>query len=237
MKIQIQKSKERGTCDYGWLLAKYSFSFADYYNQKKMQFGALRVLNEDSIAGGRGFGMHGHDHMEIITVILEGALQHSDSMGKRSVLEAGDVQRISAGEGIMHAEYNPSETKKTHGLQIWIEPKDSGIKPSYEHRRFSAVERKNRLQLLVSGNKEDKAVYMHQDAYILRGFLDEGKSAAYKLRDKKHGLYVFLIKGGIRIGNTKLQKGDAAGITDAASVKITAEKDADVLLIEVPMRK
>lgn len=234
MKIEIQSSSERGVAEHGWLHSKHSFSFADYYNPKRMEFGTLRVINEDIVEPGRGFGAHSHDNMEIVSIVLEGALEHKDSMGNHGIIPAGDIQRISAGTGITHSEFNHSKTDIVHFLQIWVYPKERDTKPSYEQRSFSLGGGKNILLPVVSGAKSSEAIYIHQDAMFLLGHLDEGVTVSHKINDPKHGVYVFVIRGGIGIDGTNLGDGDAAGVTDTNVVKIKADKETDLLVIEVP---
>ncbi len=234
MKIEIHPSSERGIAEHDWLHSKHSFSFADYYNPKLMGFGTLRVINEDIIEPGRGFGAHSHDNMEIVSFVLEGALEHKDSMDNHGIIPASDIQRISAATGITHSEFNHSKTDIVHFLQIWVYPKERNIKPSYEQKSFSPESRKNKLLPVVSGIKDEGALYIHQDATFLLGSLDRNITVSHKINDPKHGVYVFVIRGGVSIDGKNLGDGDAAGITDTDVVKIKANKETDVLVIEVP---
>ncbi len=234
MKIEIHPSSERGVAEHGWLHSKHSFSFADYYNPNRMGFGVLRVINEDIVEPGRGFGAHSHDNMEIVSIVLDGALEHKDSMGNHGIIPAGDIQRMSAGTGVTHSEFNHSKTDVVHFLQIWVYPKERNIKPSYEQRSFPPELRKNKLLPVVSGIKSEGSVYIHQDAVFLIGSLDEGVTVSHGINSPNHGVYVFVIKGGINIDGKNLGDGDAVGITDTDVVKIKANRETDVLVIEVP---
>jgi redox-sensitive bicupin YhaK (pirin superfamily) len=234
MKIEIHPSSERGVAEHGWLHSKHSFSFADYYNPNRMGFGVLRVINEDIVEPGRGFGAHSHDNMEIVSIVLDGALEHKDSMGNHGIIPAGDIQRMSAGTGVTHSEFNHSKTDAVHFLQIWVYPRERNIKPSYEQRSFPPKLRKNKLLPVVSGIKSEGSVYIHQDAAFLIGSLDGGTAVSHRINSPEHGVYVFVIRGGINIGGKNLGDGDAAGITDTDVVKIKANRETDVLVIEVP---
>lgn len=235
MKIEVHPSSERGIAEHGWLHSKHSFSFADYYNPKRMGFGVLRVINEDVVEPGRGFGAHSHDNMEIVSIVLNGALEHKDSMGNHGIIPAGDIQRMSAGTGITHSELNHSKTDVVHFLQIWLYPKERDIKPSYEQRSFSVEGEKNILLPVVSGTKSGETIYIHQDATFLLGSLDEGMTISHKIYNPNHGLYIFVIGGGISIDGKNFGDGDAAGVTDADIVKIEATKGTNVLVMEVPL--
>lgn len=233
MKIDIQRSEERGRANYDWLDTRYSFSFANYYNPDRLGFGLLRVLNEDFIGAGRGFDEHPHDNMEIVTIVLEGALEHKDSMGNQGVIPAGDVQRMSAGTGVTHSEYNHSQSEQVHVLQIWVQPREKNITPSYEQKSFSAE--KNTLLPVVSGSDKEGALSINQDAEFLLGSVD--KAVAYTLTNPDHGVYVFVIRGRVSIGETQLKKGDAAGISETEQIKITASVPSKILLIEIPLKQ
>lgn len=234
MKIEVHPSSERGIAEHGWLHSKHSFSFAGYYNPDRMGFGVLRVINEDVVEPGGGFGAHSHDNMEIVSIVLEGALEHKDSMGNRGIIPASDIQRMSAGTGITHSEFNHSKADVVHFLQIWVYPKERNIKPSYEQKSLSIEGRKNRLLPIVSGTKGGEAIYIHQDATFLLGSLDEEIMVSHKVNNPKHGVYVFVIRGGVSIDGKNLGDGDAAGVTDTDVVKIKASRETDVLMMEVP---
>ncbi len=231
--IGIHKSSERGSANYGWLDTKYSFSFANYHNPQKMGFGKLRVLNDDIVAPGKGFGMHSHDNMEIVTLVLEGTLEHKDSMGNHGIIKAGEVQRISAGTGIKHSEFNHSREKPVHLLQIWVEPKELDIAPSYEQKSFDAI-KKNTLFPLVLGKKARNALYMHQDGGFYLARVDEGTALEHTPANG-NGAYVFIISGVIALGKHILSSGDAASITGQTAT-IASKQPSEVLLIEVPMQ-
>lgn len=235
MKVEIHPSSERGIAEHGWLHSKHSFSFAGYYNPDRMGFGTLRVINEDVVEPGQGFGAHSHDNMEIVSIVLEGVLEHKDSMGNHGIIPAGDIQRMSAGTGVTHSEFNHSKTDVVHFLQIWVYPKERNIKPSYEQRAFPPELRKNKLLPVVSGIKSEGTVYIHQDATFLIGSLDEGTAVSHKINNPNHGIYVFVIRGGGSIDGKNLRDGDAAGITDTDVIKIKANKETDILVIEVPL--
>lgn len=232
MPIKIQRAEERGKTDYGWLKTRYSFSFADYYNPERMGFGELRVLNDDHIAPAKGFGMHHHDNMEIVTIVLEGAVRHEDSMGNKGVVSAGEVQRISAGNGIMHSEFNASNKEQLHLLQIWVEPKEQGIEPSYEQKKIAWGN--NEFSTIVSGTKSKNAVYIHQHAEFRLAELGKEKSATHKT-SKGRGVFVFVVSGKAQIGMYELAKGDSAEIVYEKEVIVKAEEGNRVLLIEVPV--
>ncbi len=230
MLIDVQRSSERGTTKTTWLNSRHSFSFGNYWNPNQMHFGLLRVLNDDWIEPGTGFGMHGHDNMEIVTIVLEGVLQHTDTMGNSEAINAGEIQRMSAGRGLRHSETNPSKKGKVHLLQIWIDPKEHDIAPSYEQRKITSG--RNMLDVAVS---PDGPVFINQDAYFLIGTLERGKEVSYKLTKRENGAYIFIIKGDVHIQTYNLKEGDAAGIKDADEVKIKGVENSQVLLIEVPM--
>ena len=235
MKTIIHHAKDRGHADHGWLNAHHSFSFANWYDPDKIHFGMLRVLNDDVIAGGKGFGMHPHNDMEIITIILDGALQHNDNMGNGSVIKAGDVQVMSAGNGVMHSEYNPSPTEQTNLFQLWIFPKETGIKPRYDQKSFLVNERKNKIQTVASGFKKNDELYIHQDAALSLANFDQGQSIAYALSKPGNGVYVMVIKGAVEINGEKLSTRDAAGISETDKFDILFLENSDLLIVDVPM--
>lgn len=236
MKIVIYPSDKRGLSNLGWLYSRHSFSFGDFVDPLRMGFGLLRVLNDDIVAPGVGFGDHPHSNMEIVSIVLEGAIEHRDSEGNHGVIPAGDVQKMSAGKGITHSEFNPSKEKIVHFLQIWIHPKEKNIKPGYEQKSFSAEQRKNCLLPIVSGTKNTNTLYIHQDAGFFLGSLEENKEASHKLQNRNHGVYVFVIEGEIVVDGKNLSKGDAAAVTEMASLTLGAVKKSEVLLIEVPLK-
>jgi quercetin 2,3-dioxygenase len=235
-KTVFHPANQRGHANHGWLDAHHSFSFASWYDPTKVHFGALRVLNDDVVAGGQGFGRHPHDNMEIITIVLDGALEHKDSMGHTQQIVPNEVQVMSAGTGVTHSEYNPDPVKKVNLLQTWIFPKEKNVQPRYDQKTFSADERVNKLQALVSPiYNDDAGLKINQDAWIYRSTLEAGKSISYSLHSAGHGVYVFLIDGKVKVGEQVLNKRDALGISDTATIEITADANSDVLILEVPM--
>ena len=238
MKTIINRANDRGSANYGWLTAKYSFSFANYYNQSNTNFGALRVLNDDVIEGGMGFGKHPHDNMEIITIPLKGALKHKDSMSNEWItLQAGEVQVMSAGAGLMHSEMNNSSEEILNLFQIWIIPNKHNVTPRYNQKKFESFERKKKLQPLVSSIDEemDGTLKIHQDVKISRLDLDSNSSFNYTLKSKNHGVYVMVIGGEIKIDNEYLETRDAMGISDSKNFSVHATENTELLFIEVPM--
>ncbi|MBI2101858.1 pirin family protein [Candidatus Woesearchaeota archaeon] len=233
MRITIHKAEERGATELGWLHSKHSFSFGDYYNPKRIGFGLLKVLNDDIVEPGKGFGMHFHDNMEIVSIVHEGSLEHRDSMGNHDIIKAGEIQRMSAGTGVRHSEFNHSAKERVHFLQIWILTKERNINPSYEQKRLDL--KKNELVEVVSGKKNNDMIYIHQDAYFLMGNFDKNKRVVYKIHNQKHGICVFVIDGEITIDKYQLQKGDSAEIIITNKINLKTLKDSKILLIEVPM--
>ena len=234
--VVFHPANGRGHTDHGWLNAHHSFSFASFHDPEKIHFGALRVLNDDIVSEGMGFGKHPHDNMEIITIVLDGALEHEDSMGHKQALHPNEVQVMSAGSGITHSEYNHNRDKKVNLLQIWIFPGKRNVTPRYEQAVFAAEERVNRFQELVSPiNNSDPGLKIHQDAWIYRSNLENSKSLQHRLHSDKHGAYVFIINGSATVNRQALGKKDALGLSGIDSVEITALADSDVLLLEVPM--
>lgn len=237
MKKVIHKAGTRGKADHGWLKANHSFSFASYYDPERVHFGALRVLNDDDIAGGGGFGRHPHDNMEIITIPLEGQLEHQDSMGNREVISAGEVQVMSAGTGVFHSEYNKNADKPVKLLQIWLFPNKKNVQPRYDQVKLNVEDRHNKLQQIISPDAGDEGSWIHQDAWFHLGKLDGGKAAEYRIKREGNGVYAFVISGEVTIAGEKLDARDAIGITEAESIDILAGSDAEVLLMDVPMIK
>ena len=232
----LHKANTRGHANHGWLDAHHSFSFASYYNPERMQFGALRVLNDDDINGGEGFGTHPHDNMEIITIPLEGAIEHKDSMGNSSVIHSGEIQVMSAGSGITHSEFNHHTDKKLKLLQIWIFPNKQNMKPRYDQLKLDPVDRQNKLQQILSPSPEDAGVWIHQNAWFHLGKFDQDMIANYQLKDKSSGVYAFVINGQFNVNNQKLETRDALGIWSIEKLSLSSlEKDSEILLIEVPM--
>lgn len=235
MKTTFYPANERGTSDHGWLKANFSFSFAGYYDPKKVHFGALRVLNDDIIAGGTGFGTHPHDNMEIITIPLHGALEHKDSMGNIGVIHAGEVQVMSAGTGVQHSEYNHSKTEPANTLQIWVFPKIKNILPRYDQRDFRNKLKINEFTTLVSGDKSVDALWINQDATFSIGEFEDGRSISYDLKRAGSGAYVFILEGSIKIGDQILNAKDALGIEETGNFSFETQSNARVLILDVPM--
>ena len=231
--ITVRPSLERGHFDHGWLKTFHTFSFADYYDPKHVHFRALRVINEDWVQPGMGFGTHPHRDMEIITYVLEGELAHKDSMGNGSAIRPGEVQRMSAGTGVLHSEYNHSEDKPVHLLQIWIMPEKRGIEPSYEQKTFSDEEKRNRLRLIASPTGRDGAVTINQDAEVYATLLDGGKSVRHELADNRH-VWIQVVRGSITVNDKTLVAGDGAGMSNEKSVEITATApNSEVLVFDL----
>ncbi|MBP7399810.1 MAG: pirin family protein [Chitinophagales bacterium] len=232
----IIKANERGFADHGWLQSFHSFSFANYYDAEKINFGALRVLNDDTVAAGMGFGTHPHDNMEIISIPLEGDLEHKDSMGNVTVIKNGDIQVMSAGTGVRHSEYNRNKNAQVKFLQIWIIPNKRNVQPRYDQITLNAADRKNKLQQIISPDANGAGVWINQDAWFNLGKFDAGKSVEYKIHKTINGLYAFILSGEFSLNENILQRRDAIGITDIETINIKAlTDDAEILLIEVPM--
>ena len=227
---------ERGSADYGWLKARYSFSFANWHNPEQVHFGVLRVLNDDIIAGGGGFPEHPHDNMEIVTIPLAGALRHKDSTGGSGVISAGDIQVMSAGSGIRHSEFNASGTEPVNLLQIWLFPKEKNIKPRYDQKTFHREQRINQWQVVAGPDAGEHTLQINQDALFARTALEAGRELEYTARFAGNGCYLFIIEGTITVNGQTLNRRDALGITGTTGITIKAEEDAEVLLMEVPMR-
>jgi len=231
-------ANKRGHANHGWLDAHHSFSFAGWYDPSKIHFGALRVLNDDTVKGGSGFGKHPHDNMEIITIILDGVLAHKDSMGHEQTIVPGEVQVMSAGTGVFHSEYNHDPHKAVNLLQTWIFPNKKNVEPRYDQKTFSEAERLNKLQTLVSPiDNDDDGLKIHQDAWIYRTTLEAGKAISHKLHSADHGAYVFVINGKVTVEGQELNKKDALGISETEAYDMTAGETSDVMIFEVPMLK
>ncbi|MGN6179242.1 MAG: pirin family protein [Mucilaginibacter sp.] len=231
----LHKAATRGHADHGWLKSHHTFSFANYYNPERIHFGALRVLNDDSVDGGMGFGKHPHDNMEIISIPLEGDLEHRDSMNNVAVIKNGDIQVMSAGTGIYHSEYNKDTNKPVKFLQIWVFPNKRNVKPRYDQLTLQTEDRHNKLQQVLSPNPDDAGVWIYQDAWFNLGKFDKGLSTNYQLHKPGNGVYVFVLKGDVKINEQLLNTRDGYGIWDTDAFDITAETDAEFLLMEVPM--
>lgn len=235
MKKTIHKANTRGLADFGWLHSHHTFSFSSYYNPNRMQFGALRVLNDDIVQPAMGFGAHGHENMEIVSIPIIGELAHKDSMGTAKVIYPGEVQIMSAGTGLRHSEFNNSETNMVNFLQIWILPKERGIKPRYDQKEFLVSDRMNTFQTVVSPEKDSNALWINQDSYFSLANLEKGKSIDYKIKLAGNGAYLFLIDGSVSVDGETFEKRDGVGIAETDSFSITANENAEILLIEVPM--
>jgi len=231
----LHKSNTRGNANHGWLNAYHTFSFANYYNPERMNFGVLRVLNDDTIAGGMGFGTHPHDNMEIITIPLNGDLAHKDSMGNSAIIKNGDIQVMSAGTGIQHSEFNPNADQSTQLLQIWLFPNKRNVSPRYDQLTLDPEQRHNKLQQILSPNPDDEGVWIHQDAWFHLAKFDQNTTTNYTLKKKGNGLYTFVIKGDISINNQALNTRDGFGVWNVDMLTIKADSDAEFLLMEVPM--
>jgi quercetin 2,3-dioxygenase len=229
----IRRGSERGHADHGWLDSYHSFSFADYFDSRYVEFGPLRVINEDRVAPGAGFGTHPHRDMEIISYVLAGELAHKDSLGNGSVIRPGDVQRMSAGTGVRHSEFNPSETQRLHFLQIWIKPEVTGIAPSYEEKHFSDAEKQGQLRLIASPDGRDGSVQIHQDASLYVGRFDGAEQASLELKPRRRS-YVHVVRGEARVNGIELGTGDALKVTDAPSVGVDGGRAAEILVFDLP---
>jgi quercetin 2,3-dioxygenase len=233
--ITVRPSSERGRAQIGWLDSRHTFSFSDYHDPKHMGFRALRVINEDRVAPGQGFGTHPHRDMEIISYVLEGAIEHKDSMGTGAVIRPGDVQRMSAGTGVRHSEFNPSKTEPVHFLQIWIVPEQAGIQPSYEQKSFPDAERANRLRLVASRDGREGSLTVHQDVALHAGLLEEGTTVRHPLAAGRHA-WVQVTRGAIVLGGADpiaLAAGDGAAVTDERALAITAREASEVLVFDL----
>lgn len=236
MNTVLHKADTRGNANHGWLQSKHSFSFANYHNPERMNFGLLRVLNDDIVAPAMGFGTHPHQNMEIISIPLEGDLEHKDSMGNVAVIKSGDIQVLSAGTGITHSEYNKNKDKDVKFLQIWIFPNEQSVEPRYDQVTLNVNDRENKLQQVLSPNPEDSRVWIHQDAWFNMTNLDEGKTLTYNLnKPEKNGVYVFVLKGDATINNQSLNERDGFGMWDINDIDIKADSNTELLLMEVPM--
>ena len=231
--MEIRKSQDRGQADHGWLKSQHSFSFAGYFDPEHVEFGALRVINEDRVAPGGGFGTHPHRDMEIISYVLSGELAHRDSMGNGSVIRPGDVQRMSAGTGVFHSEMNTSGNTPVHFLQIWIRPDRMGIAPGYDQKRFEDAEKRGRLRLIASGDGADGSVLIHQDARVYAGLLNGREDARLTVAQGRR-LYVHLVRGELMANGTQLAGGDALKLTDTAALHLAQGRDAEVLVFDLP---
>lgn len=230
--IKIRKSEERGHFDFGWLDTKHTFSFGDYHDPAHMNFRHLRVINDDIVAPGRGFGMHEHRDMEIISYVVEGALAHKDSLGNGDVIRPGDLQRMSAGRGIAHSEFNPSTSEPVRLLQIWIFPAQRGLDPSWEQKSFPIEQRRNRLRLVASPGAEDGSLKIHQNARVYAAVLDGGAEVSHALSPQRHA-WIQVARGGLEVNGVELKEGDGAGISDESALAIKSPGGAEFLLFDL----
>ncbi|WP_167597945.1 pirin family protein [Leeuwenhoekiella sp. ZYFB001] len=235
MKKILHKSETRGDANHGWLHSKHTFSFANYYDPQRMNFGVLRVLNDDKVSGGMGFGTHPHQNMEIISIPLSGDLEHQDSMGNTTVIKEGDIQVMSAGTGVQHSEYNKNKDEEVRFLQIWVIPHTQNVEPRYDQITLKKEDRKNKLQQVLSPNKEDAGVWIHQDAWFNMVDLDADKAVTYNFNLASNGLYIFVLEGSVEVAGEKLELRDGLGIFDTQSLTLKASEQASVLLMEVPL--
>jgi quercetin 2,3-dioxygenase len=230
--IAIRKSQDRGHADHGWLNTHFTFSFADYYDPKHEQFRTLRVMNDDRVAGGGGFPPHPHRDMEIVTYVLEGALQHQDSIGNGSVIKPGDIQYMSAGTGVTHSEFNASKTDPVHLYQIWMFPESRGLKPAYDQKNFTEAEKRGKLRLLASSDGRDGSIKIRQENDLYATLLAKGDSVRHELKPERHA-YVQVARGSVKLNGKELAEGDGAAISAEKSVELTGVKDAEVLLFDL----
>ncbi len=231
----LHKADSRGNADHGWLKSRHTFSFANYYNPERMHFGVLRVLNDDTVEAGMGFGTHPHDNMEIISIPLEGDLEHKDSMGNVAVIKNGDIQVMSAGTGIMHSEYNKNKDSRVKFLQIWVFPNKRNVTPRYDQITLNLEDRKNKLQQILSPNPDDAGVWIHQNAWFHLADFEKGHEHSYAIKGNGNGVYAFILKGDVTINGQILNERDGLGIWDTQKIDIKADSNASFLLMEVPM--
>lgn len=235
MKTVLHKAATRGHANHGWLNSYHSFSFGGYYEPSRVHFGMLRVLNDDSVAAGMGFGTHPHDNMEIISIPLSGDLKHRDSMGNETIIKQGDIQVMSAGTGISHSEMNANRDSEVKFLQIWVIPNKKNVQPRYGQITLDEVKMKNNLLQMLSPNENDEGVWIHQDAWFSMGDLEKGLSIEYKLKNSNNGVYAFVLEGNVNINGEELNKRDGLGIIEADVLIIKADTDAKLLLMEIPI--
>lgn len=231
----LHRAETRGDANHGWLHSRHTFSFADYYDPERVHFGMLRVLNDDIVEAGMGFGTHPHDNMEIISIPLEGDLEHKDSMGNISVIKHGDIQVMSAGSGITHSEYNKNKDKRVRFLQIWVYPNKKNVKPRYDQITLNIQDRHNKFQQILSPNPDDEGVWIYQNAWFHLALFDKSFSAEYNIKAKGNGVYAFVLSGDIIINNQELSTRDGFGIWNADKLSVKAESVSEFLLMEVPM--
>lgn len=235
MKTIFHKADTRGAANHGWLKSFHSFSFADYMNPERMNFGVLRVINEDRVQGGEGFGTHPHRDMEIISIPLSGALKHKDSMGNGSVIKRGEIQVMSAGTGVTHSEFNASDSDLVHFLQIWVFSRERGVKPRYQQEPIAKFLKENEFQQILSPNPDDQGVWIHQDAWFSWAEFSEDTKSSYSIKKKGNGAYFFVINGSVEVAGQKLNPSDGFGVWETDEIPVIASKDAIVLVMDVPM--
>lgn len=231
----VYKSDSRGHADHGWLKSHHTFSFANYSNNDRVHFGVLRVLNDDYVAPGRGFGTHPHENMEIISIPLKGSLAHKDNMGHGETIQVNEIQVMSAGTGVQHSEFNPSETEAAEFLQIWVFPNQLNVTPRYQQISLDVAQRKNNWDQILSPNPEDAGAWIHQNAWFHLADLEQGKELAYERKDPANGLYLFVLEGAITLEDEVLDRRDAIGIWDTPSIHLKATQKTQLLLMEIPM--
>ena len=235
MKTILHKAETRGHANHGWLDSHHTFSFADYYDPQRVHFGALRVLNDDRVAAGKGFGQHPHDNMEIVSIPLFGDLEHKDSMGNVAVIRKGEIQVMSAGTGIFHSEYNRNADKETQFLQIWVIPNKRNVTPRYDQISITDIAKEDELYQILSPNPDDQGVWIHQQAWFHLGELSEGWTGSYKLKGEDTGVYFFVLEGEVTVAGQKLNKRDGFGVSETTEIDITANSEAQLLIMEVAM--
>ncbi len=236
MKSVLHKASSRGHANHGWLDTHHTFSFANYYNPQRMNFGVLRVLNDDVVQGGRGFGRHPHDNMEIISIPLQGDLEHQDSMGNTAIIKQGDVQVMSAGTGVYHSEFNKNKNAEVRFLQIWMFPNKKNVQPRYDQITLDTAKSKNRFQQILSPNQNDEGVWVHQNAWFSIGDFTKDCEERYQLKSSKNGIYAFVLEGSVNIEGQELAKRDGFGVWDTNEITVKATSDAKILLMDVPMQ-
>lgn len=236
MNVVLYRSESRGVANHGWLDSRHTFSFANYYCPTRMNFGALRVLNDDIVQPKMGFGTHPHDNMEIISIVLEGALEHKDSMGNGSVIKKGEVQVMSAGSGVKHSEFNPSTDELVNFFQIWLFPNKKDVEPRYDQKLFEDAGSENQWKLMVSPDSSENSMWIHQDAWLSMGNFEEGQEVEYAMKNQQNGVFLMVVEGEVEVDDYTLSKRDAAGLTEVGGkLKIELKKESKLLLIEVPM--
>ena len=234
MKTLLHKAATRGHANHGWLNTHHTFSFANYYNPERVHFGVLRVLNDDWIAGGEGFGEHPHDNMEIITIPLKGAVEHKDNMGNKGIINAGEIQVMSAGTGIFHSEFNPLKDTALELLQIWVFPDKKNVTPRYDQQSLADLEKSNEFYQILSPNPDDQGVWIHQQAWFNLGNFSAGWEGSYKLNNSKSGVYIFVIEGEASVAETTFYRRDGLGIWETEEIQISIKQDSIILIMEVP---